>query len=335
MHRQKYETLKEKHMNYNVEPPELDPTHNNPLSQNEDAPWYKHFKRERLLKMIKQDVERTYPEYQFFEKENIKTLMTNILFVYSSEKPDLSYRQGMHELLAPIVFVLWTAQTNNDGTVQNELLLSSSRYLEHDSFCLFNSLMATASDWFISRPQKPKTDDEWVLMNEATPFSEKCHYIHVELLRCTDPGLFTHFCDLDVEPQIYLLRWIRCLFGREFPLEQTLIIWDALFSSNKLSSFVDYVAVAMLVEIREELLSQDRNGVLALLFKYPHQDLSISSIITRAIAYNQRKTVQVGENGLDPTLTNITPVKNYSHQMNPVHNLRQAQNAITSDSLDQ
>ena len=32
--------------------------------------------------------------------------MLNILFCYARENPDVSYRQGMHELLAPILFVL-------------------------------------------------------------------------------------------------------------------------------------------------------------------------------------------------------------------------------------
>ena len=32
--------------------------------------------------------------------------MLNILFCYAKEYPNVSYRQGMHELLAPILFVL-------------------------------------------------------------------------------------------------------------------------------------------------------------------------------------------------------------------------------------
>ena len=32
--------------------------------------------------------------------------MLDILFCYAKEYPDIGYRQGMHELLAPILFVL-------------------------------------------------------------------------------------------------------------------------------------------------------------------------------------------------------------------------------------
>ena len=35
-----------------------------------------------------------------------RQMMEDILFCYVREKPDLGYRQGMHELLAPILFVM-------------------------------------------------------------------------------------------------------------------------------------------------------------------------------------------------------------------------------------
>jgi len=48
-------------------------------------------------------------------------------------------------------------------------------------------------------------------------------------------------------------RWIRILFGREFPLEDTLLLWDALFAFNQLKplELVDYVALAMITDIRD------------------------------------------------------------------------------------
>lgn len=74
---------------------------------------------------------------------------------------------------------------------------------------------------------------------------------------------------MDVEPQIYLLyawlcilklimhrRWIRCLFGHEFSLEETLILWDSIFAYDKTLLLVDYLAISMLTEIRSERTQQ-------------------------------------------------------------------------------
>ncbi len=42
--------------------------------------------------------------------------MLDILFIYCKEKSELGYRQGMHEILAPIVFVLHAEEREPDDT---------------------------------------------------------------------------------------------------------------------------------------------------------------------------------------------------------------------------
>lgn len=48
-----------------------------------------------------------------------------------------------------------------------------------------------------------------------------------------------------------LSRWVRLLFGREFPLQDLLVVWDALFADSITLDLVDYVFVAMLLYIRD------------------------------------------------------------------------------------
>jgi TBC1 domain family protein 5 len=45
-------------------------------------------------------------------------------------------------------------------------------------------------------------------------------------------------------------RWVRVLFGREFPFLEVLQIWDLLFSSSPSLDLVDYVCLAMLLRVR-------------------------------------------------------------------------------------
>lgn len=45
-------------------------------------------------------------------------------------------------------------------------------------------------------------------------------------------------------------RWIRLLFGREFPFEQLLILWDTIFAFDPDLELIDLVCVAMLIRIR-------------------------------------------------------------------------------------
>lgn len=77
-----------------------------PLSQDEESVWNKHFCDKELSNIIRQDVERTFPGVEFFRKQRIQDVMMNVLFMYARVNPEMCYRQGMHEILAPILFVL-------------------------------------------------------------------------------------------------------------------------------------------------------------------------------------------------------------------------------------
>lgn len=45
-------------------------------------------------------------------------------------------------------------------------------------------------------------------------------------------------------------RWIRLLFGREFPFDQLLILWDTIFAYDPTLELIDLVCVAMLIRMR-------------------------------------------------------------------------------------
>ena len=42
--------------------------------------------------------------------------MLDLLFIYCKENPELGYRQGMHEVLAPIIFVLHAEERDHNDT---------------------------------------------------------------------------------------------------------------------------------------------------------------------------------------------------------------------------
>ena len=52
------------------------------------------------------------------------------------------------------------------------------------------------------------------------------------------------------------------LFGREFPFEELLEVWDALFAEDPNLQLVDHICVAMLLRVRWqcEYLRKDLTG---------------------------------------------------------------------------
>jgi len=79
----------------------------NPLSQNPDSTWGQYFRNAELEKMLNQDLSRLYPELgDFFQTSACQSMLGRILLVWSLRYPEFGYRQGMHELLAPLLYVL-------------------------------------------------------------------------------------------------------------------------------------------------------------------------------------------------------------------------------------
>ncbi len=58
-----------------------------------------------LNEEIRKDVGRTYQELPFFQNTAVLRLLTEVLFVWCKINPEISYKQGMNELLASIVWV--------------------------------------------------------------------------------------------------------------------------------------------------------------------------------------------------------------------------------------
>jgi len=136
--------------------------------------------------------------------------------------------------------------------------------------------------------------DKW--QNPQSAILARCSFIFNVVLKTVDESVHRRLQQHGIEPQLYLLRWLRLLFCREFQLEDTLHVWDAIFTDAFCNSarssldysqvgsgaavvraeaastalpLVDYFAVAMIQFIRKDVLDGDENDCLQQLLKYP------------------------------------------------------------------
>ncbi|KAI9679800.1 MAG: hypothetical protein M1817_004814 [Caeruleum heppii] len=232
-----------------------------------------------------QDVERCMPENDYFRQEKTQQMLLDSLFIFCKLNQDVGYRQGMHELLAPILWVLEedaiepssseTTEMNDDQLLHSLLDL---KYMEADAFTLFALVMQSAKSFYelgdsnqeaaaSAKPAEPASSSQ-----QKSPIVQRSRRIHQDYLTLVDPELSRRLSDIDVLPQVFLIRWIRLLFGREFPFAQLLEVWDVLFAEDPGLELVDYICVAMLLRVRWQLMEADYSGALTLLLRYPSPD---------------------------------------------------------------
>lgn len=171
---------------------------------------------EEIRAEIFQDVERCMPEEPYFRRPETQTMLLDILFIFTKINQDVGYRQGMHELLAPILWVVEQDAINSrneseQGSVSEaDSLLKQvldPAYIEHDAFTLLSLIMRTAKSFYeLGEPdRRASTAGSGTPQQGASPIVERSRRIHEVYLARLDPELAKHLTDIEVLPQIFLM----------------------------------------------------------------------------------------------------------------------------------
>ena len=239
---------------------------------------------EDLRRDIRQDVVRTFPEMDFFADPKVVGMMCTILFIYAKENSDVLYKQGMHELLAIIFYVLDKDHTAFKKCVKSKTKMSDrvhavlrSSHIEHDAFILFSKVMQHTKVWYEYRDSTfQQFKSRFAFSNSQnselelqSPAIKKINTIWSKSVRSMDPELHYKLTCLDIQPHFFSLRWLRLIFARELHFNEVLNLWDAIFAYDSDLSFIDSVYCAILYSIRNELISGDHSSCLQTLMRHP------------------------------------------------------------------
>ncbi|KMT02863.1 hypothetical protein BVRB_8g194410 [Beta vulgaris subsp. vulgaris] len=229
-----------------------------PLSLGEASVWHKYFEYTEIAEQIDRDLQRTHPELMFFSSDSSsskknKESMRNILLLFAKLNPTTHYVQGMNEVLAPMYYVFST-----DPDAEN------AENAEADSFACFVRLLSDSVNHFCQQ-----------LDNNSSVGIHSTLSRFKEMLKANDEELWQHLeLTTEVDPQFYAFRWITLLLTQEFPLNTILRIWDSLLSNpSGIQDMLLCVCCAMLICVKNRLLSGDFAANLYLLLHYPEVDI--------------------------------------------------------------
>ena len=262
-----------------------------------------------LKNLINKDLDRTHQEIDLFLQNKIKNILANVLYIWSKENQAISYRQGMNELLAILYLVFYpyyfpcTRKPKNTKNDIIEFLKDIELYkediyiffhdeeeIQSDLFFTFEALMKKGMSNLFDPKILQKDDPEYKMYeifpqmwkddsdeNKPTYVFRRCSLLIKEKLKSLDNDLYSHFKRIDLNCGVFLQRWLRCIFCREFSLEDVYIIWDIILcddyinENNQKYSFIymEYICIAMIFKIRDTLKDGDQNECLTTLFKYP------------------------------------------------------------------
>ena len=247
--------------------------------------WNDFLVQSEMIKMIKYDVDRTMPTEKLFQEPFIRDIETKILTNFSKNHKKFPYKQGMNEILSLIIYAMfpyYVKSPNNkytnelfDKWIQNPIENAKDIYcffhdeneFESDIYSLFDNLMIKLglAKFFEEEPKDNKV---------SAYFIRRIKNIIINKLSIQDKALYTHFKNQNLDYAMVFQRWLKCLFKREFPLPDTCLIWDYIFANEAekhsgMLVYIDYIVLAMIINIKSSLLNEDSNGMFELFLHYP------------------------------------------------------------------
>jgi TBC1 domain family protein 5 len=193
---------------------------------------------------------RSFPEIGFFRDSEVQSQLTNVLFLYSVTNPDIGYftsyaqlslypspfimnahhhyhpgyRQGMHELLAPLYYAVDYDSIEDENSALDDAIIReicSRKWVAADAWSLFDSVMHGVERWYEWRESPPTAssrnnasplathinlnipDGRVDMQPYVVPVVQACNHIQSTLLQTVDPLLWKHMQTAGIEPQIY------------------------------------------------------------------------------------------------------------------------------------
>ena len=232
-----------------------------PINKNDNV------SKEELLQLYQKRKKYTFNNineiYYPPEKNEIHAeVLKRILLIYTFINQDISYHQGMNELLAPIFYCFSYDKTYEEETEEN---------IEADTFWVFQYLMSKVSLSFVSAREKGLDAKSYIF--------EKC-------LEFVDEDIYNKFKELNIRGEYYCYRWYILLFSQEFDIDKILILWDVIFSNEDIYYFVVYFGIAIMEIKKDIILKGEMADIMQALQNVG--DIDINELINKTKEINEK-----------------------------------------------
>ena len=203
----------------------------------------KNFNKEEILNIYNKrknwdfsNIEEVY-KYDNFENETHTDVLKRILFTYSSILQDVSYHQGMNEILAPIYYTF---------SYDKLYLEENEEDIEADSFWSFYFLLNGIKNNF--------EENQEGLFYKSEILSE--------CLKIVDEDVYNKLLEKNIKCEFFCLRWFVVLFGQDFDMGDVIRIWDFVFSCENKNYLLFYVCLAVINLRRNVIINGEMNEIL-------------------------------------------------------------------------
>jgi hypothetical protein len=221
------------------------------------------FTEKEILELVQDKRNCTLKNINFTYKINIvlthADVISRILFIYSKFEPEVSYVQGMNEIIAPIYYVFSFDRINDSEPIDD---------IEADAFWCFYNLMCIFRELFNKKEDK----------NEHG-ISAKTERLK-RMLKIVDKNLYEYLININFDFSLLTFKWISLMFSQDFFMIDLLRIWDFLLSSDNKYQNCYYFSLSIILMRKDFIM---KNNIYKIYENFQNlKDLDVDNIIFNA-----------------------------------------------------
>ena len=187
-------------------------------------------------------------------------VISRILFIYSKFEPDISYVQGMNEILAPIYYCFSFDKLDENETIND---------VEADAFWSFYHLMEKLKYLFDQNEDK----------HDRGIFG-KIQRLKL-MLKNIDIQLYNRLEKIGFDFSIIAFKWINLLFSQDFVMVDLLRLWDYFLCKDDKFENVYYFCLSIFLMKKEFIMKSEINVIYENFQNI--REMDVESIISNAI----------------------------------------------------
>eukprot|EP01117_Protostelium_nocturnum_P009291 TRINITY_DN3326_c0_g1_i1.p1 TRINITY_DN3326_c0_g1~~TRINITY_DN3326_c0_g1_i1.p1 ORF type:complete len:265 (-),score=52.28 TRINITY_DN3326_c0_g1_i1:28-822(-) len=212
---------------------------------------------------------------EVLKDERIQKIMERALFIWSKENRMTTYFQGLTDVFCQVMLVLLSFYDKNiyNGSFESESLSSKAVFeVEADTFWCFSIFVDGMKPFF--------TQNLHVGIGQAMAQLKG-------VLEIVDEEVVNHIEKEGLDMSHFSLRWMLCVFTREFNVSHVSRIWDTYLAEGEffMADFHIYLCAALVHNYKHQLLKMDFSEMLTFLQHLPTDswtEKDVENIIWRA-----------------------------------------------------
>ena len=221
------------------------------------------FTEEQIMHLVENKRNCTLKNINDTYKINIvlthSDIISRILFIYSKFEPNISYVQGMNEIVAPIYYCFSFDRINDEQPMDD---------IEADTFWSFYNLMSILKVLYDGNEDK----------NDAG-VSGKVKRIK-NMLKVIDKNLYEHLIDINFDFSLLVFRWFSLLFSQSFLMMDLLRIWDYLLCNDNKYQNCYFFCLSIILMQKAKLMKSKMFKIYEIFQDL--KDLEVENIISNA-----------------------------------------------------